>query len=311
VESNRNFSTKLWNAARFCELNGCETREDFVPANVRQTVNKWIVAETAEAIRGVTQAVEDLRFNDAANVAYQFVWSRFCDWYLELVKTIFNAGDAAAAEETRATAAWVRDQILKLLHPFMPFITEELWGRTGNRGEALDSLLIRAPWPQPTVQADPEACGEVKWLIALVSGVRSVRMEANVPAAAKIALVLRGADETTRSRLERNRDAVATLARLSSVSFAEAIPRDSAQFIVGEAVAALPLGDVIDLEKERARLRKELQRAEAEIARFDAKLGNADFLARAPEDVVDEQKERRADAEALASRLRDAVAHLG
>jgi valyl-tRNA synthetase len=123
VESNRNFSTKLWNAARFCELNGCETREDFVPTNVRQTVNKWIVAETAEAVRGVTQAVEDLRFNDAANVAYQFVWSRFCDWYLELAKTVFSSGDEAAAEETRATAAWVRDQILKLLHPFMPVIT--------------------------------------------------------------------------------------------------------------------------------------------------------------------------------------------
>ena len=156
-----------------------------------------------------------------------------------------------------------------------------------------------------------EASAEIEWLIELVSGVRSVRMEANVPASAKIGLVLRGANEATRARLERSRDAVATLGRLSSVSFAEAIPRDSAQFIIGEAVAGLPLGDVIDLEKERARLRKDLQRAEAEIARFDMKLSNTEFIARAPEDVIDEQKERRADAQALASRLRDAVAHLG
>jgi len=311
VESNRNFSTKLWNAARFCELNGCETRADFVPANVGSTLNKWIVAETAAAVRRVTQALEELRFNDAANLAYQFVWSRFCDWYLELVKTVFSAGNEAAATEARATVAWVRDQILKLLHPFMPFITEELWGRTAERGRGFDSLLIRTAWPQPAAQPDAEACGEIEWLIELVSGVRSVRMEANVPAAAKIGLVLRGANAATRSRLERNRDAVAALARLSAVSFAESIPRDSAQFVIREAMAALPLGDVIDLEKERARLRKELQRAEAEIARFDTKLGNADFLARAPEDVIDEQKERRADAEALASRLRDAAAHLG
>jgi valyl-tRNA synthetase len=301
----------LWNAARFCELNGCKTREDFAPESVVSTLNKWIVAETVAAVRGVTQALEELRFNDAANLAYQFVWSRFCDWYLELVKTVFSAGDEAAAAEARATVAWVRDEILKLLHPFMPFITEELWDRTAERGRGVDSLLIRAAWPQAAAQPDTEACGEIEWLIELVSGVRSVRMEANVPAAAKIGLVLRGANEATRSRLERNRDAVAALARLSEVSFAEAIPRDSAQFVIREAVAALPLGDVIDLEKERARLRKELQRAETEIARFDTKLGNADFLARAPEDVIDEQKERRADAEALASRLRDAVAHLG
>jgi valyl-tRNA synthetase len=311
VESNRNFSTKLWNAARFCELNGCETRADFTPASVGSTLNKWIVAETAAAVRGVTQALDELRFNDAANLAYQFVWSRFCDWYLELVKTVFSAGDEAAAAEARATVAWVRDQILKLLHPFMPFITEELWDRTAERGRGVDSLLIRTAWPQPAAQPDTEACDEIEWLIELVSGVRSVRMEANVPAAAKIGLVLRGANAATRSRLERNRDAVVALARLSTVSFDEANPRDSAQFVIREALAALPLGDVIDLEKERARLRKELQRAETEITRFDTKLGNADFLARAPGDVIDEQKERRADAEALALRLRDAVAHLG
>src|SRR3984957_10300153 len=232
VETNRNFSTKLWNAARFCEMNGCKTREDFAPESVASTLNKWIVAETVAAVRGVTQALEELRFTDASNLAYQFVWSRFCDWYLELVKTVFSAGDEAAAAEARATVAWVRDQILKLLHPFMPFITEELWGRTAERGRGVDSLLIRTAWPELTAHPDTGACDEVEWLIEIVSGVRSVRMDANVPAGAKIGLVLRGANEATRSQLERNRDALVALGRLSEVSFAEAIPRDSAQFVI-------------------------------------------------------------------------------
>ncbi|HEY2447043.1 MAG TPA: valine--tRNA ligase [Rhizomicrobium sp.] len=311
VEANRNFSTKLWNTARFCEMNGCETSVEFDPASVRVALNKWIVAETMAAAREVTLGLEGLRFNEAANAAYQFVWSRFCDWYIEFAKTVFSSGAGDAIAETRATTAWVRDQILKILHPFMPFITEELWGRTASRGEGIDSLLVRAPWPRQVLREDDEACAEIDWIIELISGVRSVRTEANVPAAARIGLVLRGANKATVSRLERNRDAISTLARLSSVTFADAIPRDSAQFVLGEAVAALPLGDIIDLEKERGRLRKELQRAESEIEKFDTKLGNADFLSRAPEDVIDEQKERRAAAVALASRLREAVARLG
>jgi len=311
VESNRNFCTKLWNAARFCEMNLCEAKPDFDPANVGLTLNSWIVAETAVAAGEITRALESLRFGDAASAAYRFVWSRYCDWYLELAKPLLSGDDTAASEETRSTAAWVRDQVLKLLHPFMPFMTEELWGRTGERGEGPGSLLILAAWPRIEALRNEEACAEIEWLIALVSGVRSVRTEMNVPAAARIPLALAGASAATRARLERNRDALVTLGRLSSISFVEAPPVGSAQFIVGEAVAALPLGDVIDVAKERGRLHKELERAESEIARVDAKLGNAEFLARAPEDIIDEQKERRADAETLASRLREAVGRLG
>jgi valyl-tRNA synthetase len=234
------------------------------------------------------------------------VWSRFCDWYLELVKPVLNAGSDKDRAETRATAAWARDQILKLLHPFAPFITEELWRLTAER----PSMLALADWPAIDVPASPEARAEIEWLIELVSGVRSVRTEMNVPAAAKIDLVLSGANAETRERLSRHRESLLTLARLSSSAVADSIPAGSAQFVVGEATAALPLGNVIDLGRERARLEKDIQRAESEIAKIDAKLNNPDFIARAPEDIIDEQKLRRADGASLASRLREALRRL-
>jgi valyl-tRNA synthetase len=307
VEANRNFTTKLWNAARFCEMNHCETRYDFDPACVEMTVNKWIVAETASAARSVTEGIEQLRFNEAAQAAYQFVWSRFCDWYLELIKPVLNAGSDRERDETRATAAWVRDQILKLLHPYMPFVTEELWRVTAER----PSMLVVAQWPAIDGPANAEADAEIEWLIGLVSGIRSVRTEMNVPAAAKIDLLLSGANEESRARLARHRESLTTLARLSTAEVSDSIPAGSAQFVVGEATAALPLGNVIDLAKERARLEKDIQRAEADVAKLDSKLNNADFIARAPEEIIDEQKQRRTDAESLASRLREALRRLG
>ncbi len=311
VETNRNFSTKLWNAARFCEMNECFGCADFDPAKVSLTVNRWIIAETANTAAFVTKAFEALRFNDAANGLYQFVWSVFCDWYLELIKPVLTGSDESAKAETRTTAAWVRDQIFKLLHPYMPFITEELWTRTETAEDPRATMLIEAPWPALfDLQQDKVAQDEMHWVIDLVTGVRSIRAEMNVPAAAKVALILKGAAADTRARLERNRDAITTLARLASIATSDAIPAGSAQFVVGEATAALPLGDVIDFAKERVRLEKELKKAQEEIARFDAKLNNADFVARAPEDVIDEQKEKRADAQAMAARLTEAVARL-
>jgi valyl-tRNA synthetase len=310
VETNRNFATKLWNAARFCEMNGCETRADFDPATVSQTVNKWIVAEASMATAKVTAELQLLEFNEAAAAVYHFVWDVFCDWYLEISKPIFNGGDEIAKAETRATAAWTRDHILKLLHPFMPFITEELWARTAATPR--NSLLIEAPWPQSSFSALAEpALIEMRWLIDLISGVRSIRAEMNVPPAAKIALVLKDASAVTRARLERHHGVIVTLARLSSANVADAIPSGSAQFVVGEATVALPLGDVIDFAKERARLEKELKKAQDEIARFDAKLANEQFVSRAPEEVLTEQREKRADAVALAGRLAEAIKRLG
>ena len=307
VETNRNFATKLWNTSRFCEMNGCVTVPGFDPAGVNETFNKWIVAETAQAVRDVTTAIEALRFNDAAGAAYHFVYDIFCDWYVEITKPVFQAGSDAAEAETRATTAWARDQILKLLHPFMPFITEELWARTSETPR--DTLLIVAEWPRIDVKAEA-AKAEMDWVIDLIKGIRSVRAEMNVPAGAKITMLLTGADAAAKDRLTRNKDVILTLARLTSAEAADAIPKGSAQFVLGEAVVALPLGDVIDFAKERARLEKDLKKAEEEIARFDAKLSNEQFVSRAPEEVLAEQREKRAEAAALAVRLREAVARL-
>jgi valyl-tRNA synthetase len=311
VETNRNFATKLWNAARFCEMNGCDARAGFDPGKVLHTVNKWIVAETALAAAQVTANLETLRFNDAAGAAYHFVWDVYCDWYLEFIKPLLNGTDEGAKAEARMTAAWTRDQILKLLHPFMPYITEELWARTAERAEPRSSLLIEAEWPElSALPKNEDACTEMRWVIDLVSGVRSVRAEMNVPPAAKTALVLKDASAVTCARLERHHGVILTLARLSSAQVADAIPQGSAQFVVGETVVALPLGDVIDFAKERVRLEKDLKKARDEIARFDAKLANEQFVTRAPEDVLAEQREKRADAVALAARLTEAMGRL-
>jgi valyl-tRNA synthetase len=311
VETNRNFATKLWNAARFCEMNGCDTREDFEPAKVSHTVNKWIVAEAAKVTAECTDALEAYRFNDAAGAVYHFVWDVFCDWYLEFIKPLLNGTDEGAKAEARMTAAWVRDTVLKLLHPFMPYITEELWARTVEHLTPRKSLLIEAEWPDLSMLPVSDAArAEMNWVIELVQGVRSVRSEMNVPPSAKIALVLKDPSAETKERLDTHMSLISTLARLSTVGTSNAIPPGSAQFVIGEAVAALPLGNVIDFSKERARLEKELKKALDEIARFEAKLGNEQFVSRAPEDVLQEQRDKLADAQALAARLKEAVARL-
>jgi len=312
VEVNRNFATKLWNAARFCEMNRCLTEPGFDPAGTSHTVNRWIIAETAQALDDVTGNLEALRFNEAAGAVYHFIWDVFCDWYLELIKPVLNGSDEGAKKEVRATAAWVRDQILKLLHPFMPFITEELWARTAQDVAPRESQLIEAPWPdRAAIPCDENAIREMRWVVGLVSSVRSVRAEMNVPAAAKVDVLLKDANADTRARLERHRNAIMTLARLNALGLADSLPGSSAQFVLDEATAALPLGDVIDFAKERQRLERDLKKTETEIARFDAKLKNADFVARAPQDVIDEQQEKRAEAEATMQRLREAVVRLG
>jgi valyl-tRNA synthetase len=311
VETCRNFGTKLWNAARFCEMNECVRKRDFAPESVEMTVNKWIAAETARTTAEVTAALSSYRFNEAAGSVYRFIWDVFCDWYLEFIKPVLNGTLETEKRETRDTAAWVLDRILQLLHPFMPFITEELWARLAEHAVPRRSLLMLSQWPELSdLPSHDEARAEMEWLIGLVSGVRSVRAEMNVPPAAKIGLLLKDAGEETAARLQRHRDVAITLARLSSARVSSEIPKGSVQFVLGEAVVALPLGDVIDFDKERARLAKDLKKAQDEIARFDAKLSNAAFVAKAPEEVIDEQKEKRAEAQALAARLSDALKRL-
>lgn len=313
VEPLRNFGTKIWNAARFCEMNNCQRAAGFEPGRVEQAVNRWIVAETAQAQSRITQALESYRFNEAAGAAYEFTWNVFCDWYLEFIKPVLNEGSEAAKAETRATAAWTLDQILTLLHPFMPYISEELWRVTGETGPARETMLIEAAWPDPSrLKTDAGAAGEMAWVQRLISEVRSVRTEMNVPAAAKLNLTLRTRQGLEEAQwLNRHKDLILRLARLETASIADALPKGFVQIVAGDTVAGLDLGGVIDFDKERARLKKEIDKAMAEIGKIDAKLNNPQFVSRAAEDVVEEQRERREEAEALARKLREALARLG
>ena len=300
VEGYRNFATKLWNAARFAEMNGCATVATFDPKSAKETLNRWIAHETAKAVAEVTEAIEAYRFNDAAAAVYRFVWNIYCDWYLELAKPLLTGPDGASKSETQAMVAWARDEILKLLHPFMPFVTEELWAVTGKH----DALLAFDKWPSLQGLADDKAEAEIGWVIDLVTAIRSVRAEMNITAA--IPVVLAGASAESKARAERWAEFIKRLARVSDISSAATAPKGSVQLVVRGEVAALPLKGVIDLAAERARLAKEMQKADADIARVDAKLNNPNFMARAPEEVVEEEQEKR--EEALARKIKIAEA---
>jgi valyl-tRNA synthetase len=310
IEGSRNFGTKLWNAARFCEMNECRPVAGFDPASAKLTVNRWILTEAARATNKIAAGIESYRFDEAAAAVYQFVWNTFCDWYLELIKPVLNGDDEAARDETRATAAHVLADIFRVLHPFMPFMSEALWDELSGSGEG---ALALARWPQAEF-ADAEAAGEINWLVELVTGIRSVRAEMNVPAAARTDLVIVGASEQTQSRLDRNKTAIGVLARVDNITPEAAAPSGSAQILVGEAVAALPLAGVIDFDAERVRLEKEIARVDDEISRLDKKLGNEKFIAKAPEAVVQGERDKRGDyagdrekLEAALKRLQDAA----
>jgi valyl-tRNA synthetase len=311
VEGHRNFATKLWNAARFAEMNGCRRVEGFDPRGVRETLNRWAVGECAKATQEVAAGIEGYRFNEAALAAYRFVWNGFCDWTVELAKPVLQGEDSPAREETRATIAFILDEICKLLHPFMPFLTEELWAIKGKEGAPRPSVLALAPWPALEGLVDAAAEAEIGWVVDLVAEIRSARSETNVPAGAQIPLALVQPSPETRARVERWGETVRRLARISEIAFADAPPPSSVQLIVRGEVAALPLEGIVDLAAERARLLKETQKLDGEIAKIDAKLGNADFLRRAPEEVVDEQRARREEAEARKAKIGEALRRLG
>jgi valyl-tRNA synthetase len=303
IEGYRNFGTKIWNAARFCEMNECRPDPSFDPVTTRETVNRWILTEATKTAQAVTTALEGFRFNEAAETVYRFFRGTYCDWHLELIKPILTGEDGTARNETRATAAYVLGLALRLLHPFMPYITEALWPEVG--GEK-GRVLTLSRWPEPGF-ADEAAAAEINWLVELVSAIRSVRSEMNVPNAARVPLVVVGASEVTRKRLTANSAAISVLGRVASIDIADAVPPASAQLVVGEATAALPLAGIIDFAAERARLQKELARVKGEIARIDKKLANADFVARAPEEVVEAERDKRASYEKDSERLAAAL----
>ena len=315
------------------------SRQISTPTKAEQTLNRWIAHETVLAAREITEAIEAYRFNDAAGSIYRFVWNVYCDWYLELAKPVLLGEDGAAKSETRAMVAWARDEILKLLHPFMPFITEELWAVTAAR----DTLLALTPWPRKAREltaeqlalmatmspndplmpsmpvlvvpdapdfVDPAAEAEIGWVVDLVTAIRSVRAEMNIPPATLTPLVLAGASAETKQRAQRWSDVVKRMARLADIAFADAAPQGAVQLLVRGEVAALPLKGVIDLSAEKIRLDKEMAKADADIKRVDAKLSNDKFVANAPEEIVEEEKEKRVAALARKAKILEALERL-
>jgi len=340
VEGYRNFATKLWNACRFAEMNECVLPAGFDPTAAKEVLNRWIAHETVKATREVTEAIESYRFNDAAGAAYRFVWNVYCDWYLELAKPLMMGEDGPAKAETRAMVAWARDEILKLLHPFMPFITEELWAVTAPR----DGLLALASWSRKatgitreqealivaTAASDPivapilladsapvsadftddAAEAEIGWVVDLITAVRSLRAEMNIVPATLTPLVLVAASADMQARAQRWSDVIKRLARIDNITFADKAPEGTVQLIVRGEVAGLPLKGLIDVAAEQARLEKELAKAEGDIKRADAKLSNEKFVANAAEEVVEEEREKRAAAEGRKAKVLEALERL-
>jgi valyl-tRNA synthetase len=289
----RNFATKLWNAARFCEMNECRTDKTFDPDSVKLPVNRWIIAKAKDATADVSKNLNEFRFSDAANAVYQFVWGNFCDWYIELSKPIFYGTDEASKLETRATAAWVLDRILLILHPFMPFVTTQLWNNLAER----DVKLIHARWPEN--ENTSENVSEIDWAIDLITALRSLRANMNLPAGAKPTIYLKDASADSALALQAMKPMICSLARLENIElFAldAKVTKDMVQNVFKESVILLPLKGLVDIEAERVRLTKELDNLNKCLAGYERKLSNEAFVAKAPESVVAEEKRRQAEA---------------
>ncbi|WP_333836948.1 valine--tRNA ligase [Novosphingobium sp.] len=300
VEGYRNFATKLWNAARFCQANGIGASSSLAAPTATSAVNRWIVGEVVETVAALDQAMADLRFDAAANTIYHFVWDTFCDWYIELIKGSFD-------DETRAVAGWVLDQILVMLHPFMPFVTEELWHALGAR----DNELIVARWPAPHAAVDADAKAEVEWLIALVSALRTAKNELGIAPGARLEAYLAEPSARTRAVIEANPAAIERLARLSAIHFAPAPAGAAMQIGAGDATLVLPLEGVIDIAAEKARLEKALATSQKEAKALEGRLGNPSFVERAKPEAVEKARADHAHHSAEAERLAAALARLG
>ncbi|ABY38049.1 valine--tRNA ligase [Brucella suis] len=305
----RNFGTKLWNATRFAQMNGVKLAPDFRPENAKLAVNRWILTELTRATRAVTEGIATYRFNEAAGAAYRFVWNQFCDWYLEFLKPIFMGDDEAAKAEAQATAAYCLDQVYKLLHPFMPFMTEELWSLTASEGKKRDTVLALAEWPELSFE-DEDAAADINWLVDLVTGIRSVRAEMNVPAGAIAPVVVLDANKVTVDRFARHDAAIKRLARVERISFEQQAPKGAAQMLLGEATICIPLGSLIDLQAEAARLAKEAGKIAAEMDRIEKKLANEKFVANAREEVVEAERERLVELKEAAQRVATAESRI-
>ena len=309
VESYRSFVTKLWNAARFCEMNQVRPAPDFDPATPQTALCRWLIDAANTAVVEATAALEAYRFDDYATACYRFTWGTFCDWFLELAKPVFAEPESAAAQETRATAAHVLGIILRLLHPAMPFVTEALWDEFGY---GAPFSLIRTAWPVADQVTDVAAArAELDWVVRLISELRTVRAEMNVPPSMLAPVLLRDAAPDTLARAQRWIEAIRRMGRASEVSALTGdLPKGAAQAVVDEATMVLPLAGLIDLDAERARLARDVARAAGEADKLARKLDNEDFVARAREEVVDETRDRLAAAREEVGRLEAAIARI-
>jgi valyl-tRNA synthetase len=316
VEGYRNFATKVWNAARFAGMNGCARVPGFDPRAVTLPLNTWVLSEAAKAEATLARAIETYQFGEAADVLYRFVWGTFCDWYIELAKPVLQGADSPEKDEIRATTAWLIDIIAKLLHPFMPYLTEELWAALAGEGaprppqKDADTLLCLADWPVLDGLTNEAAEAEVGWVVDLVAELRSVRSEMNVPASALAPLVFVDASPEVTARVGRWNDTIKRLGRIDAISFSAVEPAQSAPVMVRRDAAALPVGGLIDIPTESARLAKEIAKIDGEIRGTQAKLANAEFVAKAPEEVVEENRERLITFAARRARLAAALARL-
>lgn len=306
IQGYRNFATKLWNSARFGEMNECALPADFDENGVKHPVNRWIVAKVKEATVELTENLDNFRFSDAANTVYQFVWGAFCDWYIEMIKPILYGSNEEEKAETRAAFAWVLNRILVILHPFMPFITSELWNNTGTRSER----LINASWPK-NESFDTAAIGDIDWVIELIGSIRSLRAEMNLPAGAKLTVLLKGANADSLAHLLRFKPIICSLARLEDIcGYEDEITPDMVQSVFREVSLLIPLKGVVDFAAERERLQKELAGLEQNLAGYERKLSNPSFVERAPAAVVEEEKRRRAEALENKAKVEEALARI-
>ena len=301
IEGYRNFATKLWNATRFCQSNGIGASTSIAAPKAIHAVNRWIIGEVVQTKQALDTALADLRFDAAANTIYHFVWDRFCDWYIELVKGNFD-------EETRAVAGWALDQILVMLHPFMPFITEELWSKQGDRA---DYPLITASWVDPQAEVDAEAKAEIDWLIALTSAIRTAKNELGIAPGAKLEAFCPAPSALAKSVVEANAGAIERLARLTAIHFAEAPAGAAMQIAAGEDALVIPLEGVIDIEAEKTRLSKALEASAKEAKSLEGRLSNANFVERAKPEAVEKARADHAHHVAEVARLEAALARLG
>lgn len=289
VAGYRNFATKLWNATRFCEMNDCLPKKGFDPSSTENSVNKWIISSLIKCQESVDSALEGYRFNDGANALYQFIWGTFCDWYLEMTKPLLAGSDEALKEEIRGTTGWVLEQMLLLLNPFMPYITEELYADIAKRGKG--ETLLGSEWPTYTAELkSDDAAQKIDWVINIISEIRSVRADMNVPAKAQIDLMVKDACAMTKEGFEAYGDIIKTMARLTDISFTQEVPKGAIQTIVGKTTLILPIAELINLDQERERLKKEISKLEDNIKKISQQLENKNFVANAPEEVIAEKK---------------------